>query len=108
MNKGLIGKKLGMTQIFVEDGRRIPVTVVEAGPCVVVQKKTVANDGYDAIQVGFQQKDAAKATRPLVGHCKAAGQGVYQYLRELRMDDVDKYSVGDQLTADVFRSRRYH
>ena len=102
MNKGLIGKKLGMTQIFVEDGRRIPVTVVEAGPCVVVQKKTVAKDGYDAIQVGFQQKDAAKATRPLVGHCKAAGQGVYQYLRELRMDDVDKYSVGDQLTADVF------
>jgi large subunit ribosomal protein L3 len=102
MNKGLIGKKLGMTQIFVEDGRRIPVTVVEAGPCVVVQKKTVAKDGYDAIQVGFQQKDAAKATRPLVGHCKAAGRGVYQYLRELRMDDVDKYSVGDQLTADVF------
>ncbi len=102
MNKGLIGKKLGMTQIFVEDGRRIPVTVVEAGPCVVVQKKTVAKDGYDAIQVGYQQKDAAKATRPLVGHCKAAGQGVYQYLRELRMDDVDKYSVGDQLTADVF------
>ena len=102
MNKGLIGKKLGMTQIFVEDGRRIPVTVVEAGPCVVVQKKTVAKDGYDAIQVGFQQKDAAKATRPLVGHCKASGQGVYQYLRELRMDDVDKYSVGDQLTADVF------
>lgn len=102
MNKGLIGKKLGMTQIFVEDGRRIPVTVVEAGPCVVVQKKTVAKDGYDAIQVGFQQKDAAKATRPLVGHCKAAGQGVYQYLRELRMDDVDKYSVGDQLKADVF------
>jgi large subunit ribosomal protein L3 len=102
MNKGLIGKKLGMTQIFVEDGRRIPVTVVEAGPCVVLQKKTVAKDGYDAIQVGFQLKDAAKATRPLVGHCKAAGQGVYQYLRELRMDDVDKYSVGDQLTADVF------
>ena len=102
MNKGLIGKKLGMTQIFVEDGRRIPVTVVEAGPCVVVQKKTVAKDGYDAIQVGFQQKDAAKATRPLVGHCKAAGQGVYQYLRELRMDDADKYSVGDQLKADVF------
>ena len=102
MNKGLIGKKLGMTQIFVEDGRRIPVTVVEAGPCVVVQKKTVAKDGYDAIQVGFQQKDAAKATRPLVGHCKAAGQGVYQYLRELRMDDVDKYSLGDQLTAEVF------
>jgi large subunit ribosomal protein L3 len=102
MNKGLIGKKLGMTQIFADDGRRIPVTVVEAGPCVVVQKKTVSKDGYNAIQVGFQQKDAAKATRPLVGHCKAAGQGVYQYLRELRIDDVDQYSVGDEIKADVF------
>lgn len=102
MNKGLIGKKLGMTQIFAEDGRRIPVTVVEAGPCVVVQKKTMAKDGYDAIQVGFEQKDTARANRPLIGHCKAAGQGAYQYLRELRVDDVDKYSVGDQLKADVF------
>jgi len=102
MNKGLIGKKLGMTQIFADDGRRIPVTVVEAGPCVVVQKKTVSKDGYNAIQVGFQQKDAAKATRPLVGHCKAAGQGVFQYLRELRIDDVDTYNVGDELKADVF------
>ena len=102
MNKGLIGKKLGMTQIFADDGRRIPVTVVEAGPCVVVQKKTVSKDGYNAIQVGFQQKDAAKATRPLVGHCKSAGQGVFQYLRELRIDDVDTYNVGDELKADVF------
>lgn len=104
MNKGLIGKKLGMTQIFAEDGRKIPVTVVEAGPCVVVQKKTVANDGYNAIQVGFGQKDAAKAARPLVGHCKAAGQGVFQHLRELRIDDIDNYNVGDQLTADIFAS----
>jgi large subunit ribosomal protein L3 len=104
MNKGLIGKKLGMTQIFAEDGRKIPVTVVEAGPCVVVQKKTVARDGYDAIQVGHGQKDTAKAIRPLVGHCKAAGHGVFQYLRELRVDDIDRYNVGDQLTADVFAS----
>src|SRR5512135_625298 len=102
MTKGLIGKKLGMTQIFADDGRRIPVTVVEAGPCVVVQKKTVSKDGYNAIQVGFQQKDAAKATRPLIGHCKAAGQGAFQYLRELRIDNVDSYSVGDELKADVF------
>lgn len=104
MNKGLIGKKLGMTQIFAEDGRKIPVTVVEAGPCVVVQKKTVARDGYDAIQVGFGQKDAVKSVRPLVGHCKAAGHGVFQHLRELRVDDIDKYSVGDQLSADIFAS----
>jgi large subunit ribosomal protein L3 len=104
MNKGLIGKKLGMTQIFAEDGRKIPVTVVEAGPCVVLQKKTTAKDGYNAIQVGFGQKDAAKVTRPLVGHCKAAGQGVFQYLRELRVDDVDRFTVGDQLKADIFAS----
>lgn len=102
MNKGLIGKKLGMTQIFAEDGRRIPVTVVEAGPCVVVQKKTVENDGYNAIQVGFGQKEAAKVPRALAGHCKNAGQGVFQSLRELRIDDVDQFSVGDQLKADLF------
>lgn len=102
MNKGLIGKKLGMTQIFADDGIRIPVTVVEAGPCVVLQKKTVAKDGYNAIQVGFEHKDAAKSARPLVGHCKASGQGVFSHLRELRLDDVDKFNVGDQITADIF------
>lgn len=104
MNKGLIGKKLGMSQIFVEDGRRIPVTVVEAGPCIVLQKKTVANDGYDAIQVGFGQKDTTRATRPLIGHCKAAGQGVFQYLRELRVEEIDRFNVGDQLNADIFEA----
>ena len=102
MNKGLIGKKLGMTQIFSDDGRRIPVTVVEAGPCVVLQKKTVVKDGYNAIQIGFEQKEAAKSARPLVGHCKAAGQGVFSHLRELRISDVDRYNVGDQINADIF------
>ena len=102
MNKGLFGKKLGMTQIFAEDGRRIPVTVVEAGPCVVLQKKTEATDGYNAVQVGFQQKDAARSSRPILGHCKAAGQGAFQHLRELRLEDVDQYTVGDHITADIF------
>lgn len=102
MKKGIIGKKLGMTQIFADDGCRIPVTVVEAGPCVVVQKKTIAKDGYNAIQVGFAVKETAKANRPLVGHCKSAGQGVFQYLRELRIDDVDNYNVGDSFGADTF------
>jgi large subunit ribosomal protein L3 len=102
MNKGLIGKKLGMTQIFADDGRRIPVTVVEAGPCVVLQKKTVAKDGYNALQVGFEQKDATRSGRPLVGHCKAAGQGVFSHLRELRIEDVDSFNVGDQITAEIF------
>ncbi len=100
--KGLIGKKLGMTQIFDDEGRRIPVTVVEAGPCVVIQKKTVAKDGYNAIQVGFAAKDAARANRPLMGHCKTAAQGAFTYLRELRLDDIDQYNVGDTISADIF------
>lgn len=102
MKKGIIGKKLGMTQIFAEDGRRIPVTVIEAGPCVVLQKKTIERDGYNAIQVGFASKDAARATRPIIGHCKDAGQGVFSHLRELRLDDIDQYSVGDTLDATLF------
>jgi large subunit ribosomal protein L3 len=102
MNKGLIGKKLGMTQIFDEEGRRIPVTVVEAGPCVVIQKKTIDKDGYNAIQVGFASRDAARSNRPLVGHCKGAAQGAFRYLRELRIDDVDQYKVGDTIGVDIF------
>ena len=100
--KGLIGKKLGMTQIFDDEGRRIPVTVVEAGPCVVIQKKTVAKDGYNAIQVGFAAKDLARSNRPLMGHCKTAAQGAFSYLRELRLDDIDQYNVGDTISADIF------
>lgn len=102
MKKGLIAKKLGMTQVFAEDGRRIPVTVVEAGPCVVLQKKTVEKDGYSAIQVGFVEKDSSKASRAVVGHSKLAGQGVFSHLREFRIDNVDQYSVGDMLNADIF------
>ena len=102
MMKGLIGKKLGMTQIFVEDGRRIPVTVVEAGPCVVMQKKTIAKDGYNAIQIGLEAKDATRANRPLIGHCKEAARGVFRHLRELRIDNVDQYNVGDTIGADIF------
>jgi large subunit ribosomal protein L3 len=102
MNKGLIGKKLGMTQIFDEEGRRIPVTVVEAGPCVVIQKKTVDKDGYNAIQVGFASRDAARSNRALVGHCKGAAQGAFRYLRELRVDDIDQYKVGDTIGVDIF------
>jgi large subunit ribosomal protein L3 len=102
MDKGLIGKKLGMTQVFADDGRCIPVTVVEAGPCVVVQKKTIDKDGYNAIQVGFASVDAAKSNRAAVGHCKGAGQGVFRFLRELRIDDIDQYSIGDQISAEIF------
>lgn len=102
MKKGLIGKKLGMTQIFADDGRRIPVTVVEAGPCFVLQKKTAEKDGYNAIQVGFESKEAAKSTKAIVGHCKAAGQGAFRYLRELRLENIDQFNVGDTISADQF------
>jgi large subunit ribosomal protein L3 len=102
MNKGLIGKKLGMTHIFADDGRRIPVTVVEAGPCVVTQKKTLQNDGYEAIQIGFATKDAARSNRALLGHCKPAGQGAFRHLRELRLANVDQFNVGDTINADAF------
>lgn len=107
MKKGLIAKKLGMTQIFAEDGKRIPVTVIEAGPCVVIQKKTVENDGYNAIQVGFQEKDANKVNRPLVGHCKSAGKGAFMFLREFRLDDADAYNVGDVISAEAFQPGDY-
>lgn len=107
MKKGLIARKLGMTQIFAEDGKRIPVTVVEAGPCVVLQKKTAETDGYNAIQVGFASKDANKTAKALVGHCKAAGKGAFTYLREFRVENVDQYSVGDVINAEAFQEGDY-
>ena len=103
MNKGLIARKIGMTQIFAEDGKRISVTVVEAGPCVVIQKKTLIKDGYNAIQLGFISKQAASAPRTSIGHCKAAGQGVYEHLREFRLSASDQFAIGDVLTAEVFQ-----
>ncbi len=102
MKKGLIGKKLGMTQIFAEDGTRIPVTVVEAGPCVVVQKITAAKNGYNAIQVGFENKDSNRSKRSLVGHCKPAGSGAFRFLREIRTEEIDNYNIGDIISAGIF------
>lgn len=102
MSKGLIAKKLGMTHVFADDGRRIPVTVLVAGPCSVIQKKTVANDGYDAIQLGFDMVEALRVNQPQLGHFKAAAQGAFKVLREVKTAEVDKYSVGDQLTASLF------
>ncbi len=102
MKKGLVGKKIGMTQIFADDGRRIPVTVVEAGPCVVLQKKTVERDGYAALQVGYQPVETSRLSRPQIGHARRAGRGGFTYLRELKFDNCDQYSVGDVLTSDLF------
>jgi large subunit ribosomal protein L3 len=102
MEMGLIGKKLGMTQIFWEDGAAIPVTVIEAGPCVVIQKKTKKTDGYDAVQLGFGRRKEKKATKPLKGHFKKADKGYFQFIREIRTDTPDDYEVGQELKADIF------
>ena len=101
MIQGILGKKLGMTQVFVADGRRVPVTVVEAGPCTVVQKKTESTDGYSALQVGFLAKKTHRVTKPMMGHFKKADQGAFACLRELAADNVDDYQVGDQITCDA-------
>ncbi len=102
MIQGILGKKLGMSQIFAMDGRRIPVTVVEAGPCVVLQKKTVAVDGYNALQVGFGVRSAHRVNRPEMGHFKKVGKGAFTYLREFRVDNVDEFNVGDEIKCEVF------
>ena len=102
MKKGIIGKKLGMTQIFDENGVVIPVTVIAAGPVSVVQKKTVENDGYEAIQVGFENAKDKHTTKPLKGHFAKAGVALKRVLREFRLDDCASYNVGDEITAEIF------
>ena len=102
MQKGLIGKKIGMTQLFDESGKVIPVTVVEAGPCVVVQKKTMENDGYEAVQVGFGDVKVTRVNKPRAGHFKKADVAPKKVLREFRLADTSALSVGDILKADVF------
>ncbi len=102
MKKAILGKKVGMTQMFLSDGTMIPVTVIEAGPCPVVQKKTVATDGYDAIQVGFSEIREKLANKPLIGHCAKANVKVMRYLREFKLEDAASYEVGQVIKADVF------
>ena len=102
MKKGIIGKKIGMTQIFDEKGKVIPVTVIEAGPCVVTQKKTVENDGYNAVQIGFGDQKPQRVSKPLAGHFKKGDVAPKKTLREFRLDDVSAMNVGDILKADVF------
>ena len=102
---GLIGKKLGMSQVFAADGTLVPVTVIQVGPCTVVQKKTVQRDGYTALQLGFGVRKPQRATKPLLGHCKAAGAGPFTVLREFLIADVDPYEIGSELTAaQVFQA----
>ncbi len=102
MKKAIIGKKVGMTQIFDENGKVIPVTVIEAGPCVVVQKKTDEKDGYNALQLGYEDVKEKKLTKPELGHLKKAEVAPKKHLREFRLEDCSTYNVGDEVKADVF------
>ena len=108
MKKGIIGKKIGMTQIFDANGNVIPVTVIEAGPCTVTMKKTVATDGYDAVQLGFVDVEEKKLNKPEAGHFRKAGVSCKKHLKEFRLDDVSGFNTGDTVTADIFEAgRRY-
>ena len=102
MNKAIIGRKVGMTQLFAADGKVIPVTVVEAGPCPVVQVKTVANDGYAALKLGFVEVSEKELNKPELGQFKKAGVKPHKYLKEVRVDNAESFNVGDELKADVF------
>lgn len=102
MEKAIIGKKVGMTQIFDETGKVIPVTVIEAGPCTVVQKKTADKEGFDSIQLGFSDIAEKKLSKPEAGHLKKAGVSMKKYLKEFRLDDISSYNVGDTVFADIF------
>ncbi|MCL6454763.1 MAG: 50S ribosomal protein L3 [Alicyclobacillus sp.] len=100
--KGILGRKLGMTQVFAEDGTVIPVTVIEAGPCIVLQKKQLESDGYEAVQIGFADKKPKRATKAEQGHAQKANTGAKKYVRELRGVNLAEYEVGQQLGPDVF------
>ncbi|MCC8098258.1 MAG: 50S ribosomal protein L3 [Eubacterium sp.] len=102
MKKAIVAKKIGMTQIFTEAGLLIPVTVLEAGPCVVTQKKTVETDGYDAVQVGFGDAKEKNVNKPAKGHFDKAGVAPKKVLKEFRFDSIDEYEVGSEIKADIF------
>jgi large subunit ribosomal protein L3 len=100
---GIIAKKLGMTQVFLEDGSVVPVTIVEASPCAVVQKKTKEKDGYYALQLGFLSKNSQRVNKPLSGHFKKAGVGPYYHLKEFRLESVEGFEAGQEVTLNLFR-----
>jgi large subunit ribosomal protein L3 len=100
--KGILGKKVGMTQVFDRSGRIVPVTIIEAGPCIVTQRKTTGRDGYSAIQLGFEEVPARKLNRPRMGHLRRNNLPPLRFLRELRVRETEEYEVGQKLLADVF------
>lgn len=102
MAKGILGKKLGMTQIFTEEGKVVPVTVVESGKTVVIQNKTVENDGYNAVQLGFGVMKEKHVTKPMKGHFAKAGADAVKFIREMRLSDASEYNAGDIIGVDIF------
>lgn len=102
MKKAILAKKIGMTQIFSENGILVPVTVLEAGPCVVVQKKTIENDGYEAIQIGFDDAKIKQTNKPIKGHFNKAGVKIKKVLKEFRLEDISSYEVGTEIKSDIF------
>jgi large subunit ribosomal protein L3 len=102
MVKTLFGKKMGMTRYFLDEGKSIPVTILKLGPCVVIQKKTEDKDGYNAIQVGFEPRNEKRVNKPLKGHFKAAGDKLFRYLKEIRVESTDAFELGQELGADLF------
>ncbi len=107
MTTGIVGKKLGMTQVFDAQGRVVPVTVIEAGPCTIVQRKTKQDDGYDAVQLGYGQKKAHRVNKPMLGHFQKAGKGAFAALRELRVDSESPLEVGNEVRVDIFQEGDY-
>ncbi|MFY9217729.1 MAG: 50S ribosomal protein L3 [Tepidanaerobacteraceae bacterium] len=103
MSKAILGKKIGMTQIFSDTGESLPVTLVQAGPCIVVRKRTLENDGYSAIQVGYEDIKEKKLNKPLQGQFKKSQVPFKRYLKEFKIKDADKYNVGDEIKVDIFQ-----
>ncbi len=103
MVTALIGKKLGMSQLFSSDGEAIPVTVIQVGPCTITQIKSAENDGYSALQLGFGEKKPRRTTKPLLGHFNKSGKGPFAFLREVRVDDTTNFELGQEISADIFQ-----
>ena len=101
---GILGKKVGMTRVYSDDGTAVPVTVVEAGPCVVLQKKSIDKEGYNAIQVGFDSKKESRVNKPMTGHCAAGGKGGFYHIKEFRVADSEQYELGQEIRiTDIFK-----
>jgi large subunit ribosomal protein L3 len=102
MVKGILAKKIGMTRVFRDSGESVPVTALEVGPCYIIQIKREEKEGYNAVQLGYQPKREMKLNKPLLGHYRAAGKGGFRHLREIRVDDVDSFELGQEITLEMF------